>query len=272
MASSVKGAATIRKVAARSERSLPAPLTVGGLPVLPLSRGEWTQLMVSTCLQARTAPKAACFVVFSANGQVLALSHRDSSYRALLDEADAIDADGQPMVIASQIFLGTPLPERAATTDLFHDAARSACANGLRFYFLGATAENIAIAVTAISHQYPSLQIAGWRDGYFGEPDEAAICSAIVAAGTDVLWVGLGVPSQESFVIRNRARLAGIGWVKTCGGLFDYFHPQSRRAPRWMQKAGLEWLFRLAREPRKYFWRYASTNGTALWLLLTRTR
>lgn len=228
--------------------------------------------MVDTCLKARAAPEAGCFVVFSANGQVLALSHRESGYRALLDAADAIDADGQPLVIASQIFLGTPLPERAATTDLFHDAAQAACAHGLRFYFLGATAENIEIAVASIARQYPNLQIAGWRNGYFCEADEASICAAIVAARTDVLWVGLGVPRQESFVIRNRARLRGVGWIKTCGGLFDYFHPESRRAPRWMQKTGLEWLFRAAREPRKYLWRYASTNSTALWLLLTRTR
>jgi exopolysaccharide biosynthesis WecB/TagA/CpsF family protein len=80
------------------------------------------------------------------------------------------------------------------------------------------------------------------------------------------------VPRQEAFVVRNRERLRGVGWIKTCGGLFDYFLPTSRRAPQWMQKAGIEWLFRGAREPQKYLWRYATTNGTALWLLLTRTR
>jgi exopolysaccharide biosynthesis WecB/TagA/CpsF family protein len=142
----------------------------------------------------------------------------------------------------------------------------------LRFYFLGATAENIEIAVAAIARQYPDLQIAGWRNGYFDETDEAAICAEIVAAATDVLWVGLGVPRQEAFVVRNRERLRGVGWIKTCGGLFDYFHPRSRRAPRWMQRYGLEWLFRAVREPRKYLWRYATTNGLALWLLVTRTR
>jgi len=245
---------------------------VGGLPVLPLTRSEWTRHMAAACLKARGTPGARPVVVFSANGQVLALSHRDSSYRALLEAADAIDADGQPMVIASRFLLGTPLPERAATTDLFHDAARSASTQGLRFYFLGATPENIAIAVAAIARQYPNLQIAGWRDGYFHAGEEASICASIVAAGTDILWVGLGVPRQEQFVIRNRERLCGVGWIKTCGGLFDYFHPGSRRAPGWMQKAGLEWLFRAAREPGKYLWRYAATNGTAFWLLLTRTR
>jgi exopolysaccharide biosynthesis WecB/TagA/CpsF family protein len=251
---------------------LPAPVTVGGLQIRPLTRSDWARLMVTTCLAARGAPAARSFTVFSANGQVLALSHRNKSYRALLEQADALDADGQPLVIVSQLLLDTPLPERAATTDLFHDAARAACVHGLRFYFLGATAENIEIAVAAISRQYPALQIAGWRNGYFRETDEADICAAIIAASTDVLWVGLGVPQQEAFVVRNRERLRGVGWIKTCGGLFDYFQPTSRRAPRWMQKAGVEWLFRAVREPRKYLWRYATTNGTALWLLVTRTR
>jgi exopolysaccharide biosynthesis WecB/TagA/CpsF family protein len=251
---------------------VPPAITVGGLPIRPLTRSAWSRLMVSTCLAARAIPAARSFAVFSANGQVLALSHRDKSFRALLEQADALDADGQPLVIVSQLLLDTPLPERAATTDLFHDAARAASVHGLRFYFLGATAENIEIAVAAISRQYPALQIAGWREGYFHETDEADICASIVAAWTDVLWVGLGVPRQEAFVVRNRDRLRGVGWIKTCGGLFDYFLPTSRRAPQWMQKAGIEWLFRGAREPRKYLWRYATTNGTALWLLLTRTR
>lgn len=254
------------------DQPLPATVTVGGIPILPLARVDWAHLMVRTCLTVRETPAAGCFVVFSANGQVVALSRRDRSYRDLLRQADAIDADGQPMVIASRIFLRDPLPERTATTDLFHDAAQAACRHGLRFYLLGATAENIEIAVAAISRRYPALQIAGWRNGYFAEADEAAICADIVAASTDVLWVGLGVPRQEAFVVRNRHRLRGVGWVKTCGGLFDYFHPSSRRAPLWMQKAGLEWLFRAAREPKKYLWRYATTNGAALWLLLTRTR
>jgi N-acetylglucosaminyldiphosphoundecaprenol N-acetyl-beta-D-mannosaminyltransferase len=244
---------------------VPPPITVGGLPIRPLTRSAWARLMVSTCLAARATPATGSFAVFFVNGQVLALSHRDKSYRALLVQADALDADGR------QLLLATPLPERAATTDLFHDAARAACVHGLRFYFLGATAENIEIAVATISRQYPALQIAGWRNGYFRETDEAAICAAIVAASTDVLWVGLGVPHQEAFVVRNRERLRGVGWIKTCGGLFDYFQPTSRRAPQWMQKAGIEWMFRAAREPRKYLWRYATTNGTALWLLLTRT-
>jgi exopolysaccharide biosynthesis WecB/TagA/CpsF family protein len=251
--------------------TMPAPVTVGGLPITPLSRTGWAQLMVDVCLHARRRPGTPPFVVISANGQVLALAHRDAGFRAILDKAGAIDADGQPLVHASRIFARAPLPERCATTDLFHDAADAAAASGLSFYFLGATAENVGRAVAAVRAQHPRLAIAGFRNGYFGESEEAQICSDIVDAGTDVLWVGLGVPRQEAFVARNREALRGVGWIKTCGGLFDHMQPGSRRAPPWMQSAGLEWAFRAAREPRKLLWRYLTTNGTALWLLATRT-
>ena len=135
---------------------LPPSLIVGGLPIVPLSRTGWTQLMVSTCLFARATPGAKSFTAFSANGQALALSRRNAAYRNQLAQADAIDADGQPLVIASRLLLETPLPERAATTDLFHDAARAARMHNLRFYFLGATADQVQ-RVSRIVHRQNSL-------------------------------------------------------------------------------------------------------------------
>lgn len=186
-------------------------------------------------------------------------------------QADAINPDGQSLVYASRM-TSNPIPERVATTDFFHDAAKAAEEAGLKFYFLGATPDNVKIAVEAIQTLYPRLKIVGYRNGYFKQNEEAAIIKEVVKSGADVLWVGLGVPRQEAFVLRHKQALKGVGWVKTCGGLFDYFNPSLKRAPAWMRKSGLEWLFRTIQEPRKYFWRYFTTNGIAAWLLLTQTR
>jgi exopolysaccharide biosynthesis WecB/TagA/CpsF family protein len=87
----------------------------------------------------------------------------------------------------------------------------------------------------------------------------------------DVLWLGLGSPLQESFAVRNRLRLKGVGWIRTCGGMLDYYSGRAPRAPLWMQKAGLEWLFRSAQEPQRLGSRYLRTNLPALYHLLTKT-
>jgi exopolysaccharide biosynthesis WecB/TagA/CpsF family protein len=243
---------------------------IGGLPITNLSREGWAACMVEVCQKriSEDMPK----VVFSANGQVVAECYRNKEVKALITKADYLDADGQPLVFASKLLTKTPLPERVATTDFFHNAAQAAEEAGLRFYFLGATKENNQIAVNAIQKLYPRLQIVGHRDGYFTQAQEPAIIQHIHTVKTDVLWVGLGVPRQEEFVIRNKQALRGVGWIKTCGGLFDYFNPKTKRAPAWMQKSGLEWLFRMINEPHKYAKRYIITNPIALWVLLTQTR
>lgn len=247
-------------------------LRVGGLHVGNLSRAGWAQVMAQHCLATRGNAARTPTIVFSVNGQVLAKQAREPAFKAMLNAADALDADGQPLVLASRLFYPkNPLPERVATTDFFHDAAAAAITHGLTFYLLGTTEANLQTALTAIRARYPQLTIIGARNGYFTDAEEPAVVADIARLKPDVLWVGFGVPRQEAFVLRNKAALQGVGWVKTCGGLFDYFTPQVRRAPGWMQRNGLEWLFRTWQEPRKYAWRYATTNLLAAWLLLTRT-
>ena len=87
-----------------------------------------------------------------------------------------------------------------------------------------------------------------------------------------MLWLSLGVPLEQQFCMRNLDALRGVGIVKTSGGLFDFLSLAKPRAPRWMQKLGLEWLFRMAREPRRLFLRYALTNPHALFLMLRGLR
>ncbi len=96
------------------------------------------------------------------------------------------------------------------------------------------------------------------------------MCEEINRSGADIVFVGLGVPKEYEFCTRNKSRLRA-GWLVTCGGCYNFVTGDYKRAPEWMQKFSLEWLFRLAREPRRLFWRYAITNPLALFYMATRT-
>ena len=245
---------------------------VGGLPTISCTRAELADLLLADCLTARAAqdewlPK----LVFSSNGQGLALAGRSSAFMAMMSEAGIVHADGMSVVFASKR-TESPLPERIPTTDFFHDAAKIAEANGLRFFMLGAEEEQNAAAVAAIRQTYPNLSIVGRHHGHFGENEDEEVCRIIRESRADVVWIALGKPRQEEWCVRNRERLRGIGWLKTCGGLYSFLAGEVPRAPAWMQKLGLEWLFRLVNDPRRLAWRYVSTNPYAFYRLLRYTR
>lgn len=237
---------------------------VGGVPVMPLTTQQWVDLMISDCRAAREGRGPTRYHT-ATNGNMLSVFARDQAFREAVARADAVAADGVPIMWGARLFGRRPIPDRAATTDLFHNLAQAAEREGLSMYFLGASAEENEKAVAEVRRRYPKLRIVGSRDGYFRPEEEAAVVAAIAAARPDVLWVALGVPREDLFVARNLDRLAGIGWVKTCGGLFNFLSGLRSRAPAWMRNAGLEWSYRLALEPRRLFWRYFVTNFHAIW-------
>jgi N-acetylglucosaminyldiphosphoundecaprenol N-acetyl-beta-D-mannosaminyltransferase len=247
----------------------PAVSMLGGWPHVRLTRKEFAELMTRDCLLARVSdspllPKLA----FSMNGQALSLAATDQEFSAAMNQADYIQADGQSLVIASKYLCKNPLPEKIPTTDFFHDAAEIAQRESLRFYILGSSVDENKKAIASVKLKYPDLNIVGHRDGYFNAADEDAICQEIVSSGADVLWLGLGKPKEQLFCIRNKEKLRGVGWIKTCGGLFDFLSDKNSRAPEWMQNSGLEWLYRTIQEPRRLFWRYLTTNVHTIYLLL----
>jgi N-acetylglucosaminyldiphosphoundecaprenol N-acetyl-beta-D-mannosaminyltransferase len=242
---------------------------IGGLNTACVSRHQLGHLMVGDCLAARGGRRAPR-LVFASNGHAIALAAMNREFRTQFRHADLIHADGEPVVFASKLLTGTPVPERSATTDFLFDAARAAEEFGLKFYLLGSTDEINTRAARNLNKAYPGIAIAGRRNGYFSRDEEDAICDAINASGADVLWVGLGVPLEYEFCLRNKARLR-VGWIVTCGGCFNFAAGDYVRAPQWMQKNGLEWLFRLLKDPRRLFWRYLVTNPVAIAMLLFKT-
>ena len=248
-------------------RRLPT-VTVGGFATVALTRRELASIMVSDCMRARQSrddwiPK----LVFSSNGQGIALAGRDSRYYEAMRSADIIHADGMSAVFASRL-TQTPLPERICTTDFFVDAAQAASEYKLKFFLLGAHDEQNEAAAEGIRQLYPGVELVGRHHGYFGDDEDEAVCQLIKSTGADVLWVALGRPRQEFWSVRNRHRLTGVGWVKTCGGLFSYLAGDAPRAPQWVRDVGLEWLYRLADDPKRLAGRYLATNPYALYRLL----
>lgn len=240
---------------------------LGGVAIAAVTQDELAQRMVDDCAVNRNRAARPLFLS-SVNGNVLSRYHSEESFKTLLDEADILDADGMPLVMASRWLSPAPLPERVATTDFIHTAARYAARAGLKFYFLGGHEHENEQAVARTQARYPDLQIAGRRHGFFDQDEEAEICKNIVESGADVLWVGMGVPREQNFIVRNRDRLVGVTWIKSCGGLFKFLAGFDSRAPDWMQRAGLEWVFRMANAPKQFFWRYVTTSPHAIYLMI----
>jgi exopolysaccharide biosynthesis WecB/TagA/CpsF family protein len=253
-----------------AKEALVQDVIVGGLKIARVSRSQLADLMVEQCLARRAQRSWWPKLVFAANGHAISLAASDAEFRRFHDVADIIHADGQPVVFMSRWVTRAPIPERSATTDFFHDAALAARANGLGVYVLGGREAVNARCVEIMCNVYPGLKIVGRHHGYFSREEEPALCQAINESGADIVWVGLGVPLEQAFCVRNRDRLRA-GWLITAGGCFNYVTGDYARAPAWMQRAGLEWLHRLWREPRRLFLRYAVTNPHALYLMLTRS-
>jgi exopolysaccharide biosynthesis WecB/TagA/CpsF family protein len=236
---------------------------IGGVPVERFTSGQWCKLMISDWQRKKRRAPPPPKVVTTVNGQVVSLFVEDAQFRDTVLKTDHIAADGMSTVFASRMATEAPLPERVATTDWFHAAAKAASRHGIRFYILGATARMNQLAVERIRLLYPYLQLAGARDGYFDRGNIEQVAGEIAATRPDILWIGVGNPEQLLLAHRFKQLIPGLTWVRTCGGLFDFLAGLRTRAPRAIQKAGLEWAYRMALEPRRLGWRYATTNVTA---------
>ena len=267
LSSVAQGPSIAAPISFARQRQIPSAW-LGGLPLAAIDRQDSAELMLKMALARRGVGGPPPFIT-SANGQVLSLCARDRELCELFFSADMIHADGMPLVFASRLKSSAVLPERVATTDLFYDVAALAEASGATFYLLGAKPGIIELAVARTRDAYPRLQIAGYRSGYFSPAEEDAVVAEINAVRPDILWVGMGVPAEQRFCARNRDRLINVGLIKTAGGLFDFVSGKNRRAPKWMQAFGLEWMYRMLLEPRRLAYRYLATNPHALYLLLT---
>jgi N-acetylglucosaminyldiphosphoundecaprenol N-acetyl-beta-D-mannosaminyltransferase len=185
-------------------------------------------------------------------------ARKNPELRHSLDEADLILADGLPVVWLSRL-MGTPLPERVAGIDIMYRLLERANEHHYRVYFLGAKDEVISKVVEIVRSDYPNVEIAGWRNGYFDESQEQGVAQSIGESNADILFVAMTSPKKENF-LRQWQDTIQVTICHGVGGSFDVMAGVTERAPLWMQKTGLEWFYRLIQEPRRMWKRYLVTN------------
>jgi N-acetylglucosaminyldiphosphoundecaprenol N-acetyl-beta-D-mannosaminyltransferase len=200
------------------------------------------------------------------NAAKLVRLQHDEVLRDAVEHCELATADGQAVVWAARL-LGRPLPERVAGIDLMQALLELAAERRYRVYILGARTEALEEAVRRIRRQTPEVRLVGWQHGYYAPEEEARVVGQIRAASPDILFVALETPAKELFVARNRDRL-GVRFVMGVGGSIDVLSGRRRRAPGWMQRAGLEWLFRLLQDPRRLAKRYLVGNTQFALLVL----
>ena len=203
--------------------------------------------------------------VVTVNTDFVHLAHGDTAFRSLLNQADLAVADGMPLVWLSRLQRAA-LPGRVAGLDLVDDACRLAAEAGIGVYLLGATPANAERASRVLVSRHPGLRIAGSFAPPFGphtSDDEDRMVAKIRSAGRCVLFVAFGAPRQDRFIQAHLEEL-DVPIAIGVGGTFDVLAGSRRRAPAWVQDVGLEWLWRLAQEPRRLWRRYLMRDAPLL--------
>lgn len=205
--------------------------------------------------------------IYTPNAEIMMAAHRDPQLKKILCEADMLVADGAGVVLASRI-LGVNLPEKVPGFDLVKNSFSPQSGKKTRYFLFGSKPGTAEAAGENIVKSYPEVEIAGCRNGYFTGEDVADIIRQINSSDADVLLVALGAPKQEKWISENKDKLN----VKICigvGGTLDVFAGTAALAPEFFRKNGLEWLYRLYREP----WRFKRMLDLPRFVLLAlRTR
>jgi len=192
------------------------------------------------------------------NASKINLMNNDKKLRDIVNNCPLINADGQSIVWAAKI-LGEPLNERVTGIDLFLKLVEIAEKEGYKLYFFGAKQEVVERLVSIFSVKYPSLKIVGYKNGYFKEEESEEIAKEIKNSGADILFVAFSSPKKE-FWINKYMPIMQVPFAMGVGGSFDVVTGVTNRAPIWMQRHGLEWLYRFIQEPRRMWRRYIIGN------------
>ncbi|WP_297690725.1 WecB/TagA/CpsF family glycosyltransferase [uncultured Eudoraea sp.] len=193
------------------------------------------------------------------NAGKIVMMQEDLQLRQSVNESDLINADGQAVVWASKV-LGKPLKERVAGIDLMRNLVQLAHKRNYKIFFFGAREEVVKKVVDIYSGEYSPNLIAGYRNGYFKKEEELLIAQEIAKSEANMLFVAISSPTKENFLFENKTILEKVNFVMGVGGSFDVVAGKVKRAPLWMQKAGLEWFYRFLQEPKRMWKRYLIGN------------
>jgi len=194
--------------------------------------------------------EASVHAIYTPNSEIMMAAQRDPYLKKILNEADLLVADGAGVVLASKI-LKRFLPEKVSGIDLVKNIFESPGKTPVNVFLFGSKPGIAEEAGINILKLYPNVRIAGCHHGYFKKEEEPDIIEAINSSNADILLVALGAPKQEKWIHENKSKLK----VKVCigvGGTLDVFAGKAKLAPEFFRRNGLEWLYRLYREPERF--------------------
>mgnify|MGYP006286930243 CR=1 FL=1 len=201
--------------------------------------------------------------IFTPNSEILMNAQRDAELRNVLNMSDMTVADGAGVVLASKI-LGNRLVAKVSGIDLVENLFLQTSKKEISFFFLGGKVGVAKEAKEKVANSYLGVKVVGYNDGYFSFEEEKDVIEKINSSNADVLLVGLGAPKQEKWIHKNKDKLK----VKVCigiGGALDVFAGQVKLAPDFFRRNGLEWLYRLYKEP----WRFKRMLNIPQFILLS---
>lgn len=244
------------------ERAAPVAPAIPRIEVCGLPVDNATMDEALDAVAARIAARAPTRLYYL-NADCVNIAHRDEEYAEVIRCGDLVFADGSGLRLAGKM-LRTPIRDNVNGTDMFPLLCERAAREGWRIFLLGAR-PGIADAVAEwIGKHHPDATVCGTHHGYFESDETDGVVAAIAKTRPDVLFVAFGAPRQEAFVDRyleQSGACVGLG----VGGLFDFFSGRMPRAPRWMRKLGIEWLYRFWREPGRMWRRYWIGNFVFVW-------
>jgi N-acetylglucosaminyldiphosphoundecaprenol N-acetyl-beta-D-mannosaminyltransferase len=215
---------------------------------VPIDPATFESMLAS--IAAWTARADRVYQICTVSPEFVMIAQDDPGFMQVLRTADLCVADGVGLLLAAR-YVGQSLPERVTGSDGVPLIARRAARDGWRLFLLGAAPGVAEQAAARLIEQNPGLQIAGAYAGSPSPDEEDDIIARVNASGADILLVAYGAPRQDEWIARNRARLK-VKVAMGVGGTFDFIAGIVPRAPRWMQRVALEWLYRLVKQP----WRW----------------
>jgi N-acetylglucosaminyldiphosphoundecaprenol N-acetyl-beta-D-mannosaminyltransferase len=244
-----------------SRINLPQRVEIMGAPVDP-----WTMEQTIEATDALVERHMFAHLI-GVNADKLLQMKDDPEMDACVRRCEIVNADGASMVMAANR-LGVSLPGRVAGIDLMQELCKMAVERGRSVYLLGAKREVVEKTAQELKKAYQGLDIVGYRDGYFKDDEFDIVVKEVEASHPDIVFVGITSPKKERLIERFR-ELGATGVFVGVGGSFDVVSGNIPRAPMWMQKSNLEWLFRMMQEPGRLVKRYVVGN-TRFWLLLQK--
>ncbi len=225
-------------------------ICVCGVGFDPVTQEEAARLIADRIKQ-RGTERAEPFRVVTPNPLMLREAERDSEFRDILNSSDLVLADGTGVVGAAGR-RGTPLPCRVTGIGTGYAVAGLIARDGGSIYIMGAAPGRAAAAAERLCSDHPGLKNAGTSDGYADMADTEALLKHISGLSPDLLIICLGMPAQEKWAAEHESQLRGVGAVMCLGGAADVWSGHVRPAPGFLGKIGLEWLWRMLCEPRRF--------------------